>query len=201
MWKVNLNSDGQQFHQYQQNEQSPLIWTHWTQESPWHMIQVLCWDRHKICISLLWFFLCSMICGDWEVVVCFIYIGCICEWPSLFKLPFPDDAFRDDETSRAIKHIWHQYFLNVVVALNTIRFIRRKKNKCHNLPRKQECIYKKKKYFFRRLLQWRCCCLNLCKVKSRNEEMTENMRNTSTARYNSKNLSIVNCKSLLPRSS
>ena len=28
--KESLNSDGQQFHQYQQNEQSPLILTHWT---------------------------------------------------------------------------------------------------------------------------------------------------------------------------
>ena len=28
-WKESLNSDGQQFYQYQQNEQSPLISTHW----------------------------------------------------------------------------------------------------------------------------------------------------------------------------
>ena len=28
--KICLNSDGQQFYQYQQNEQSPLILTHWT---------------------------------------------------------------------------------------------------------------------------------------------------------------------------
>ena len=27
LWKGGLNSDGQQFHQYQQNDQSPLIWT------------------------------------------------------------------------------------------------------------------------------------------------------------------------------
>ena len=27
--KRSLNSDGQQFHQYQQNIQSPLILTHW----------------------------------------------------------------------------------------------------------------------------------------------------------------------------
>ena len=27
-----LNSDGQQFHQYQENKQSPLISTHWTQK-------------------------------------------------------------------------------------------------------------------------------------------------------------------------
>jgi len=31
-WKESLNSDGQQFHQYQQNKQSPLIVTHWTQK-------------------------------------------------------------------------------------------------------------------------------------------------------------------------
>jgi hypothetical protein len=28
-----LNSDGQQFHQYQQNQQSPLILTRWTQQN------------------------------------------------------------------------------------------------------------------------------------------------------------------------
>jgi hypothetical protein len=42
--KESLNSDGQQFHQYQQNEQSP----HWTQKSPQDMtleIQVLAWER------------------------------------------------------------------------------------------------------------------------------------------------------------
>jgi hypothetical protein len=27
LWKENLNNDGRQFHQYQQNEQSPLILT------------------------------------------------------------------------------------------------------------------------------------------------------------------------------
>jgi hypothetical protein len=30
--KESLNSNGNQFHQYQQNKQSPLILTHWTQE-------------------------------------------------------------------------------------------------------------------------------------------------------------------------
>ena len=30
MWKESLNSDGQQFNQYQQNEQSPLTSNHWT---------------------------------------------------------------------------------------------------------------------------------------------------------------------------
>jgi len=39
LWKESLNSDGQQFHQYQQNEQSPLTLTHWTQKREhniWH---------------------------------------------------------------------------------------------------------------------------------------------------------------------
>ena len=31
-WKESLNSDGQQFHQYQQSGQPPLTLTHWTQE-------------------------------------------------------------------------------------------------------------------------------------------------------------------------
>jgi len=29
-WKESLNSDGQQFHHYQQNEQSLLSFTNWT---------------------------------------------------------------------------------------------------------------------------------------------------------------------------
>ena len=37
LWKESLNSDGQQFHQYQQNKQSALIVTHRTQKMPWHM--------------------------------------------------------------------------------------------------------------------------------------------------------------------
>jgi len=28
--KRNLTNDGQQFHQYQQNEKSPVMWNHWT---------------------------------------------------------------------------------------------------------------------------------------------------------------------------
>jgi hypothetical protein len=32
LWKEWLNSDGQQFYQYQQNKQSPLSLTHWTQK-------------------------------------------------------------------------------------------------------------------------------------------------------------------------
>ena len=35
LWKESLNGDGHQFHQYQQNEQSPLILT---QKRPWHMM-------------------------------------------------------------------------------------------------------------------------------------------------------------------
>ena len=32
-----LNIDGQQFHQYQQNEQTPLTFTHWTHKKrPWY---------------------------------------------------------------------------------------------------------------------------------------------------------------------
>jgi hypothetical protein len=34
LWKERLKIDGQQFHQYQENEQSPLILTHWTQKRP-----------------------------------------------------------------------------------------------------------------------------------------------------------------------
>ena len=82
MWQESLNSDGHQFHQYQQNEQSPLTyrkfkqwwssippistkqtitfhlnWTPQTQKRPWHMtlkIQVLSWNRHKIVAGLNW---------------------------------------------------------------------------------------------------------------------------------------------------
>ena len=32
IWKVSWNSDGQQLHQYQQSEQSPLTLIHWTQQ-------------------------------------------------------------------------------------------------------------------------------------------------------------------------
>jgi hypothetical protein len=34
LWKERLNSHGQQFHQYQQNKQSPLILSHWTWKKP-----------------------------------------------------------------------------------------------------------------------------------------------------------------------
>jgi hypothetical protein len=31
LWKESLNSNDHQFHQYQQNQQSPFTSTHWTQ--------------------------------------------------------------------------------------------------------------------------------------------------------------------------
>ena len=46
--KRNLKNDGQQFHTYQQNQQSLLILTHRTQNDHDNMtleIQVLTWDR------------------------------------------------------------------------------------------------------------------------------------------------------------
>ena len=45
--KESLNSDGQQYHQYQQNNQSPLTSTHWTE------IQVLTWNRHNNVAGLM----------------------------------------------------------------------------------------------------------------------------------------------------
>jgi len=50
--KKGLNDYGHQFHEYQQNEHSPLILTELTEhkERSWHMtsiIQILAWDRHK----------------------------------------------------------------------------------------------------------------------------------------------------------
>ena len=50
IWKESLNSDGQQFHQYQQSKQLPLISNHWTEIRRWHTvmeIQVHAWDWHK----------------------------------------------------------------------------------------------------------------------------------------------------------
>ena len=39
LWKDNLNSNCTQFHRYQQNEQSPLILTHWTQrKTTWYNV-------------------------------------------------------------------------------------------------------------------------------------------------------------------
>ena len=53
-WTESLNSDSQQFYQYQQNKQPPLSSNHWKQKSPWNLlleILVLVWDRHKhVCI-------------------------------------------------------------------------------------------------------------------------------------------------------
>ena len=50
LWNGRLNSDGQQSHQYQQNEQSLPTFTYWTQKRrPRHItseIQLLSWDRH-----------------------------------------------------------------------------------------------------------------------------------------------------------
>ena len=39
VWKWNLNINGQQFHQYQQNEQPSLTSNQWTkkQKNSWHM--------------------------------------------------------------------------------------------------------------------------------------------------------------------
>ena len=52
MKKKSLNSDGHQFHQYQQKEQSPLISTELTkpQKRTRHMtleIQVMAWNRYR----------------------------------------------------------------------------------------------------------------------------------------------------------
>ena len=41
-WKVSLNSDGQPFHQYQQNEQPPISITHWTQTTTQYDVGNLC---------------------------------------------------------------------------------------------------------------------------------------------------------------
>lgn len=37
LWKKCLNSDSQQFQQYQQNEQLTLTWNHWIQKRNGHM--------------------------------------------------------------------------------------------------------------------------------------------------------------------
>ena len=49
LWQESLNTDGQQFHQYQQNEQSPLTLTHLTQKQGRHItleIRIIAMDRH-----------------------------------------------------------------------------------------------------------------------------------------------------------
>ena len=50
-WQENLNSNGQQIHQYQWKEQYSLIWTHWTQKRPQYMMlktQLLAWKSISI---------------------------------------------------------------------------------------------------------------------------------------------------------
>ena len=42
-----INSDSQQFHQYQQSEKSPLVFNQLTQEKELRQMQVVAWDRHK----------------------------------------------------------------------------------------------------------------------------------------------------------
>ena len=55
LWKEHQNTDGQQFHQYQQNEEPFLTSNHWTQKRSWHMmweIWVLDWNSHKLVAGL-----------------------------------------------------------------------------------------------------------------------------------------------------
>ena len=50
LWKKSLNSDGHQFHQFQQNDQSPLIFNLFSTKRTWPTTletQVLVWYRHK----------------------------------------------------------------------------------------------------------------------------------------------------------
>ena len=50
LYKVSLNSDGQQFHQYHQTVPPPITYNHGKQKIPQYMmldIQVLACDRHK----------------------------------------------------------------------------------------------------------------------------------------------------------
>ena len=37
--KINLNSDGQELHPFQQNKQLPLITIHWTKKKQLHMMK------------------------------------------------------------------------------------------------------------------------------------------------------------------
>jgi len=39
-WKESLNNDGHQFHQYQENEQSPVILIYWTHKNRMHCISL-----------------------------------------------------------------------------------------------------------------------------------------------------------------
>jgi len=56
-----LNSEGKQFHQFQENENPPVTSNYWTQKRPRHIymtleIQCLAWNRHKNVVELnrLW---------------------------------------------------------------------------------------------------------------------------------------------------
>jgi hypothetical protein len=42
LWKESLNTDGQQFYQYQQNEQSPLTSIHWPYKILRHKHIIIC---------------------------------------------------------------------------------------------------------------------------------------------------------------
>jgi hypothetical protein len=59
--KITESSDDQQFHQYQENEQSPLTSTHWPQNRPRRIkleFKLMAWDRHKqvaVFNRLIWF--------------------------------------------------------------------------------------------------------------------------------------------------
>ena len=60
LWKKSLSSDGQQFHQYQQNEQSHATSNHWKWKRPRRMkleIEIVAWNRHtnvEVLNRLMW---------------------------------------------------------------------------------------------------------------------------------------------------
>jgi hypothetical protein len=76
--KWNLNRDGQQFHQYQQNVQSPLTLTHWRQKEEdiwrWKCMFFFFWPL--ICLSFDWRFLTTF----WPLICLSFFDG--------FWLPF-----------------------------------------------------------------------------------------------------------------
>ena len=76
--KWNLNRDGQQFHQYQQNVQSPLTLTHWRQkeEDIWRWKCMLFFFWPLICLSFDWRFLTTF----WPLICLSFFDG--------FWLPF-----------------------------------------------------------------------------------------------------------------
>ena len=54
LWKESFNSDGKQYHQYQQNKQSPLTSNHYTYKIPWYLtLESLMISRHAYILSLL----------------------------------------------------------------------------------------------------------------------------------------------------